>query len=112
MNQVFVRAGQQPGLQWLPFFAKRTNLNVEGPGRTRLLRHVKNLVGDIRQETKEVVRFVVIEYVPRPRRIDSGIDRDVGDMNTLGPQVSSKSLGEYSLRGLGRCKRGLRRYAA
>ena len=66
------------------------------------MRDVEHLVGDGVGLAEELVRFVGVDGNPRPRRVDGGIDVDVGDMYALGPEIARQRLGENPLCRLGR----------
>src|SRR6202022_2041611 len=83
-----------------PCFAKRSNFNIKGPGRSILVHHVPDLVRDRGRLDKEIVRGVG-ESFARPLEIDYRVDQHVGYMHALWPQFSRDRFGEDSLCGLG-----------
>ena len=68
--------------------------------------NVEYFFGDGSGFAEKVVRLVGMERLPRPGRVDDGVDRDVGHVHALWPQFARQRLGENALRRFGRCEHG------
>ncbi len=83
------RAGPKPlSERRLPLLAERSDLYIERPRRARLVRHAKDLLGDVRRLDEELVGLVGLEAVACPGHVDHGVDVEVRDVHTPRAEIA------------------------
>jgi len=73
----------------------------EGPGGRVLVGGVVHLFGDGCWFSEKIVRFIRGQDRAGARRVDHGVDHEIGDVDAFGAEFARDRFSENTLRGLG-----------